>query len=54
MTRSHEADVVIVGAGSDRQSTRGYYTATYWSAYMEGAVDAGERAAHEVIDELTT
>jgi monoamine oxidase len=27
-------------------------TATYWSAYMEGAVDAGERAAREVIDEL--
>lgn len=27
-------------------------TATYWSAYMEGAVDAGERAAQEVIDEL--
>ncbi len=24
-------------------------TATYWSAYMEGAVDAGERAAGEVI-----
>ena len=29
-------------------------TATYWSAYMEGAVDAGERAAQEVIDELVT
>lgn len=29
-------------------------TATYWSAYMEGAVDAGERAAREVIDELVT
>jgi monoamine oxidase len=28
--------------------------ATYWSAYMEGAVDAGERAAQEVIDELVT
>jgi monoamine oxidase len=28
-------------------------TATYWSAYMEGAVDAGERAARAVIDELT-
>jgi monoamine oxidase len=27
-------------------------TATYWSAYMEGAVDAGERAAQEVIREL--
>jgi monoamine oxidase len=27
-------------------------TATYWSAYMEGAVDAGERAALAVIDEL--
>jgi monoamine oxidase len=27
-------------------------TATYWSAYMEGAVDAGERAAQEVIDAL--
>ena len=27
-------------------------TATYWSAYMEGAVDAGERAAQEVIGEL--
>jgi monoamine oxidase len=27
-------------------------TATHWSAYMEGAVDAGERAAREVIDEL--
>ena len=27
-------------------------TATQWSAYMEGAVDAGERAAREVIDEL--
>ncbi|WP_396929702.1 flavin monoamine oxidase family protein [Mycolicibacterium sp.] len=27
-------------------------TATYWSAYMEGAVDAGERAAAEVICEL--
>lgn len=27
-------------------------TATYWSAYMEGAVDAGERAAHAVIAEL--
>lgn len=28
-------------------------TATYWSAYMEGAVDAGERAAAEVIAALT-
>ncbi len=28
-------------------------TATYWSAYMEGAVDAGERAAQSVIDSLT-
>lgn len=28
-------------------------TSTYWSAYMEGAVDAGERAAQEVITELT-
>jgi monoamine oxidase len=28
-------------------------TATYWSAYMEGAVDAGERAAAEVIDALS-
>ncbi|MGB2920151.1 MAG: FAD-dependent oxidoreductase [Mycobacterium sp.] len=27
-------------------------TATFWSAYMEGAVEAGERAAHAVIDEL--
>jgi monoamine oxidase len=27
-------------------------TATYWSAYMEGAVEAGERAAHAVIAEL--
>jgi monoamine oxidase len=27
-------------------------TATYWSAYMEGAVDAGERAAQEVIEAL--
>ncbi len=27
-------------------------TATYWSAYMEGAVEAGERAALAVIDEL--
>jgi monoamine oxidase len=27
-------------------------TATYWSAYMEGAVEAGERAAREVIDSL--
>ncbi len=27
-------------------------TATYWSAYMEGAVDAGERAARAVIAEL--
>ena len=27
-------------------------TATYWSAYMEGAVEAGERAARAVIDEL--
>ncbi|MBI3215426.1 MAG: flavin monoamine oxidase family protein [Mycobacterium sp.] len=27
-------------------------TATYWSAYMEGAIDAGERAANEVIDAL--
>jgi monoamine oxidase len=27
-------------------------TATHWSAYMEGAVDAGERAAREVIDQL--
>ena len=27
-------------------------TATYWSAYMEGAVDAGERAAQAVIVEL--
>jgi monoamine oxidase len=27
-------------------------TATHWSAYMEGAVDAGERAAREVIDAL--
>ncbi len=27
-------------------------TATYWSAYMEGAVEAGERAAREVIEAL--
>jgi monoamine oxidase len=27
-------------------------TATYWSAYMEGAVDAGERAAQAVIADL--
>ena len=27
-------------------------TATYWSAYMEGAVDAGERAAQAVIVDL--
>ncbi|AKK29832.1 FAD-dependent oxidoreductase [Mycobacterium sp. EPa45] len=27
-------------------------TATHWSAYMEGAVDAGERAAHEVVASL--
>ena len=27
-------------------------TATHWSAYMEGAVEAGERAARAVIDEL--
>jgi monoamine oxidase len=27
-------------------------TATHWSAYMEGAVDAGERAAQAVIIEL--
>jgi monoamine oxidase len=27
-------------------------TAAYWSAYMEGAVEAGERAAQAVIDEL--
>jgi monoamine oxidase len=27
-------------------------TATHWSAYMEGAVDAGELAAQAVIDEL--
>ncbi|MGE2731837.1 flavin monoamine oxidase family protein [Mycolicibacterium vaccae] len=27
-------------------------TATHWSAYMEGAVEAGERAALAVIDEL--
>ena len=27
-------------------------TSTHWSAYMEGAVDAGERAAQEVIAEL--
>jgi monoamine oxidase len=27
-------------------------TATYWSAYMEGAVEAGERAAREVIERL--
>jgi monoamine oxidase len=29
-------------------------TATYWSAYMEGAVDAGQRAAGAVIAELVT
>jgi monoamine oxidase len=28
-------------------------TATHWSAYMEGAVDAGERAAQEVIAALS-
>jgi monoamine oxidase len=28
-------------------------TATEWSAYMEGAVEAGERAAAEVIEALT-
>jgi monoamine oxidase len=28
-------------------------TATFWSAYMEGAVDAGERAAAAVIADLT-
>ena len=27
-------------------------TATFWSAYMEGAVEAGERAAHAIIDEI--
>ena len=34
---------------SDWESTD---TATSWSAYMEGAVDARERAAQEVIAEL--
>lgn len=29
-------------------------TATHWSAYMEGAVDAAERAAKEVIDALVS
>lgn len=29
-------------------------TATHWSAYMEGAVEAGERAALAVIEELST
>ena len=28
-------------------------TATHWSAYMEGAVEAGERAARAVVDSLT-
>ena len=28
-------------------------TATRWSAYMEGAVDAGERAAGEVLAALS-
>jgi monoamine oxidase len=28
-------------------------TATHWSAYMEGAVDAGERAAREVISAIS-
>jgi monoamine oxidase len=28
-------------------------TATYWSAYMEGAVEAGERAAREVISAIS-
>jgi monoamine oxidase len=28
-------------------------TATHWSAYMEGAVDAGERAAREVVESLS-
>ena len=28
-------------------------TATYWSAYMEGAVEAGERAAQAVVESLT-
>ena len=28
-------------------------TATHWSAYMEGAVEAGERAAGEVIAALS-
>lgn len=28
-------------------------TAVEWSAYMEGAVEAGERAAREVIEALT-
>jgi len=27
-------------------------TATYWSAYMEGAVEAGERAARAVVEQL--
>ena len=27
-------------------------TATYWSACMDGAVDAGDRAAQAFIDEL--
>ena len=27
-------------------------TATHWSAYMEGAVDAGERAAREALATL--
>ncbi len=29
-------------------------TATHWSAYMEGAVEAGERAARAVVEDLVT
>ena len=29
-------------------------TATHWSAYLEGAVDAGERAAREAVAALAS
>lgn len=38
----------------DRIYFAGTETATHWSGYMEGAVEAGERAAREVREGATS
>ena len=55
--RAAEWDAITAGAWYDAQGLSvvalGVHRhRAYWSAYMEGAVDAGERAALEVIESV--